>query len=178
MPLACTVCRTPVPPTQAVCPYCRNGFTSRLMCVTCNRVVKAGLDHCQFCDVVIPVSGELVPSYRPEGSGSYVHREVLHDDSLMVPPLLSVPLPLMRPEKYPGSELQSKFGVESEVFHNQRDVGIMNKMSQLVTLLHAIAGEMNGFAGHMESTRRLMKSCRALANDLQEEIEVRRGPQG
>jgi len=175
MPLSCTVCRTPVPPTQAVCPYCRNGYTSRLMCTVCNRVVKAGLDHCEHCETA-PISGELVAPYRPEGSGPYVHRTAPQDSLMM--PQLPVPLPLMRPAVYPEGNIQRKFGVESEVFHNPRDVDIMNKMSQCVTMLHAMAGEMNGFAGHMESTRRLMKSCRALANDMQEEIEVRRGPQG
>jgi hypothetical protein len=67
--------------------------------------------------------------------------------------------------------------VSAEVFTDTRDTQILNEMAQLVVVLHTVAEHMSSeFSGHMESTRKLIKGCRNLAADIQEEIEVRRGP--
>jgi len=76
------------------------------------------------------------------------------------------------------SYVTGKFGVTSYVTHEGRDAAILTTMSKAVTLLHALAAEMNNFQGIMPSTRRCIKGCRDLATELQEEIEERRGPQG
>jgi hypothetical protein len=85
---------------------------------------------------------------------------------------------LPAPYKVPNSHIQRKFGVESEVIFEGEDATILSTMSQAATLLHALAAKMNGFQGMMPSTRDVIRSCRNLATLLQEEIEVRRGPQG
>jgi hypothetical protein len=69
-----------------------------------------------------------------------------------------------------------QFGVKAEVQADPTDVEIMNQINQLVVLLHVMADRMGKeFTGHMDSTRRVIKGCRNLASDLQEEVEVRTG---
>lgn len=86
----------------------------------------------------------------------------------------AIPMPVHVPQSY----RQSKFGVESEVTYNGTDAEILTLMGQAVTALHLLAAKMNTFQGLMQSTRDVIKGCRNLATDLQEEIELRRGPQG
>ena len=74
------------------------------------------------------------------------------------------------PETYSAG----RFGVEAQVTIPQVDVETMNLMGQLVVVLHTVAEKMNHLA-HSESLRRLIKNCRVLAADVQEEIEIRRG---
>lgn len=71
-----------------------------------------------------------------------------------------------------------KHGVEAVISVNPGDIEIMQAMSQLAVVLHAVAEKMNHFVGHMEITRENIKWCRSLATNLQEEIELRKGPQG
>ena len=71
-----------------------------------------------------------------------------------------------------------KFGVEAEISVSPQDIEIMTLIGQTVVILHTLAEKMNHFQGLMESTRHVIKGCRNLASDLQEEIELRRGPQG
>jgi prefoldin subunit 5 len=54
----------------------------------------------------------------------------------------------------------------------------LNQMGQVVAVLYALGEQMSRFQGHMASTRSAIKSCRTLAADLQEEIDVRRGNPG
>jgi hypothetical protein len=68
--------------------------------------------------------------------------------------------------------------VEAEVIFEGEDAVILSAMSQATTVLHALAAKMNAFQGVMPSTREVIRACRNLATLLQEEIEVRRGPQG
>lgn len=78
----------------------------------------------------------------------------------------------------PDSYQAGKFGADAMVTFSGKDAEIMNKMAQVSAILQALAMEMNGFAGVMPSTRQLIKECRNLSTGLQEEIEIRKGPQG
>jgi chemotaxis protein histidine kinase CheA len=80
--------------------------------------------------------------------------------------------------KIPEQYNAGRYGVTATVQVPARDVEIMNKMGQVVVILHTLAAEMNSFQGHMDSTRSVIRQCRALATELQDEIETRRGPQG
>jgi len=78
------------------------------------------------------------------------------------------------PEKYTAG----KFGVSSEVRLPAGDVSVMNELGKLVELLHAMAARSNQFAITSDHTRKLIRDMRILATDVQEEIELRCGPQG
>ena len=80
----------------------------------------------------------------------------------------------MIPETYRAG----KFGVEADVRVPAGDVSIMNELGKLVELLHAMAARSNQFGITSEHTRKLIRDMRILATDVQEEIELRRGPSG
>ena len=187
--LYCTTCRTLADEGDTQCRNCKNGFVSELACSVCRHVVQRGDSTCRACargetrtdrrftdqgfDVVPPRNVDLVPH-----SGVTIN---INNPSAPPPPpplplALSrhLPAPLHVPDSY-HVDKQRGLGITAEVFNDLGDVDIMNKMGSLVVLLHAMADEMAKFRGHMESTRRCMRSCRVLAADLQEEIEVRRG---
>ena len=82
------------------------------------------------------------------------------------------------PTRVPEGYLQQSFGAKSEITMNGDDAAILTDLGNLAALLHAMAGRMNGLQGHMASTRQLMRQFRVLSADIQEEIEVRLGPQG
>lgn len=86
--------------------------------------------------------------------------------------------PIPVPAHVPSTYIHGRFGVTAVVTMNGQDAEIMTMMSQAATLLHALAAKMNTFQGVMRSTREVIRGCRDLATSLQEEIEVRRGPQG
>ncbi len=67
-------------------------------------------------------------------------------------------------------------GAKAEVTMAGRDADILTKMGSLVLLLHAMAREMNEFAGLSDDTRKCIRECRNLATLLQEEYETRLGP--
>lgn len=87
-------------------------------------------------------------------------------------------LPMGLPPPVRETYIQRSFGVESEVTLNGRDADILTKMNQAAALLQVLAAEMNNLQGHMPSTRDVIKGCRRLSLELQEEVEVRLGPQG
>lgn len=78
----------------------------------------------------------------------------------------------------PDTYRAGKFGVDAVVSYNGRDAEIMNKMAQVSDILQAMAIELNQFTGVMSTTRALIRDCRNLSTNLQEEIEIRKGPQG
>jgi RNA polymerase subunit RPABC4/transcription elongation factor Spt4 len=179
MALYCTGCRTMAREGSALCENCRNGFISKLACATCNKVVPSGQAFCATCAQgssaqgyvggrveVFPGAGAIVPVPRgqipPLASLSTLPA---------LPPGLS-PETMVVPERYSAG----RFGADAEVQMNGRDAEILTKMNQVAMLLHALAAEMNTFQGMGESTRHLIKGCRNLATDLQEEVEVRKGP--
>jgi hypothetical protein len=111
---------------------------------------------------IMPFGGEQAPPGAPPVMGA-----------LAIPGL---PNSLMLPVQ--ESYSHGRFGVSAEVQLNGRDADILTKMKQTGALLHVLAQEMNNLCGHMPSTRAVIKACRNLAADLQEEVEVRLGPQG
>ena len=52
----------------------------------------------------------------------------------------------------------------------------MNDLGRLVEVLHAVAGRATQFTGLTDHTRKMIRDMRVLATDVQEEIEMRRGP--
>lgn len=160
--LYCTVCRRVAEQDAVMCAFCNTGFTSQLGCGSCGKAVPRGMSHCAYCVPQPPQKTELVPQ-RPS-------QELAMP---FLPPLeISVPAPI------PTSYVSRKFGVEARVTMNGNDAEIMSNMGNTAALLLALANQMNNFQGLAQSTRNLIKSCRNLATDIQEEIEVRRGPQG
>jgi len=162
-------------PDDSQCPFCKVGFVVQLICGDCGQLVERGRTFCQ----------NPTCSNQPVTDVTYVARS---QEMANVPPSSSgidlAPLPqfggahLPAPVHVAPSYVTGKFGVTSYVTHEGRDAAILTTMSKAVTLLHALAAEMNNFQGIMPSTRRCIKGCRDLATELQEEIEERRGPQG
>jgi hypothetical protein len=70
-----------------------------------------------------------------------------------------------------------RYGVDAEVQIPAGDAELMSLMLRAAALLQELGTRMNGFQGHLELTRANIRSCRSLAIDLQEEVEIRRGPQ-
>jgi len=56
------------------------------------------------------------------------------------------------------------------------DAEVETVMGQMVVVLHSFAAKVNGLTGHSELTRSIIRASRALAADVQEELELRRGP--
>jgi hypothetical protein len=67
-------------------------------------------------------------------------------------------------------------GVEAEVRVPPGDAEVMDLMGQMVVILHTFASKVNTLTGHSELTRGIIRSARALANDVQEDLEQRKGP--
>jgi len=201
--LYCGSCRRVVEGGQSQCPDCRNGFVAQLVCGDCGRPVARGLSSCPQCSVSLagrqPVININIGSQPPHsGIGAQPPTgtaEAATAAALVVgsrrpstsvglaplteaPPVLpGLPAHVRLPELLPETYRQDRFGVKAEVQTDPRDTHIMNEMAQLVVVLHTVAEHMStGFSGHMDSTRKLIKGCRNLAADLQEEIEIRVGP--
>lgn len=164
-------------PDDSQCPFCKVGFVVQLICGDCGQLVERGRTFCQ----------NPTCSNQPVVDVTYAARAQTREMA-NVPPYSSgvdlAPLPefhnvhLPAPIEVARSYVGGKFGVTSHVAYEGRDAEILTTMSKAVTLLHALAAEMNNFQGVMPSTRRCIKGCRDLATELQEEIEERRGPQG
>lgn len=75
-----------------------------------------------------------------------------------------------------GTFVVRQGGVEAEVRIPPGDAEVMGLMGQLVVILHTFAAKLNSLTGHSEHTRHIIRSARTLANDVQEELELRRGP--
>lgn len=171
--LFCTNCKRVMDEGISQCPYCRAGFTIALACVICKKNVVAGATSCQCFSNRAPMLRRQYEANQGESEEralSYVPPPPTGGGVLSA----SIPMPSLVPEVYS----HGRHGVVAEVQMNGRDAEILNKMGAAATLLHALALEMNGLVGHMQSTRSLIRNCRNLASDLQEEIEVRVGPRG
>lgn len=166
MALYCLVCRNVAGVGEATCGNCRNGFTSKLGCATCDKVVPSGYSYCPYCSRNVNVESSAIA--RPEPRGG-----------VMGLPALTLPPGLDRMEKAYVPEVRrdaGKFGAISTVQMSGNDAEIMTKMNQVAMMLHALAAEMNTFQGISETTRGVIRGCRDLATRLQEEVEIRRGP--
>jgi len=178
MSLYCVTCRSLAEDGSAVCRNCGNGFTSQLACATCHRVVQRGTAFCETCAVGTGISMYEVPAPDIERD----RQAIMRRPSLPVPSGAGLTLPHL-----PGISLEharvvdsyqaGDFGARADVQMNGRDANILTKMNQTIVLLHALAQEMNNFCALSDSTRRVIKGCRNLATDMQEEVETRVGRQ-
>lgn len=172
MSLICSVCKNTVPEGFNQCLACKAGFAPQLACERCRKLLPRGAAVCESC---VRSTSLVVPTATPE---------------LPPPTVMALVAPLSAPPALPGLPSHvglakipeqynaGRYGVTATVQVPARDVEIMNKMGQVVVILHTLAAEMNSFQGHMDSTRSVIRQCRALATELQDEIETRRGPQG
>lgn len=157
----CLSCKLGIVPGDTYCPMCMSGSANhvRLRCLTCHNEIPSGQSQCSCRSAMIV--RDIEPP-RP---------------TVPLPPLATIPMGALT-QPIPESYKVARFGVEAEVQLVPGDVEILTLMSQAVTALHALALKMNQFRGSMDSTRRCISGCRNLATQLQEEIELRRGPQG
>jgi hypothetical protein len=123
-----------------------------------------GKFECSFCapkaiarSNVASIPAELVPDLPPIGGAVVLSPRV---------------------ERVVGRYEAGRHGVKAEVRIPPGDVAFMNDLGAMVAVLHTMAARLNGFVGHTQHTRELIRSMRVLATDIQEEIETRRGPQG
>jgi hypothetical protein len=206
--LYCKACQNMVPSGEARCYLCQNGFVNQLACATCHADVPRGSTGCARCDGqhaevmqppppptgYPPPPQEYFPGRGPVHSPPPRHPHSGHSGQALVPvtPGVSItinqpgtlpaiphlPRGMALPTRVPESYLQRSHGATSEVVMNGEDASILTEMGNLSALLHVMAGRMNELQGHMPSTRQLIRKCRDLSTDIQEEIEVRLGPQG
>jgi len=178
MSLYCVTCRSLAEDGSAVCRNCGNGFTSQLACAICHRVVQRGTAFCATCAQVGVPTLEVAPAPDIERD----RQAIMRRPSLPIPPGGGLALPHL-----PGISLEharvvdsyqaGDFGARADVQMNGHDANILTKMNQTIVLLHALAQEMNNFCALSDSTRRVIKGCRNLATDMQEEVEMRVGRQ-
>lgn len=179
--LYCKSCRQVVEAGDNQCRNCGNGFVSALICGTCGNEVSRGSAACPRCQKHAGGVGIVVRGMSPNQEV-----DITIPDPRGVPPrgghpgnALGIPiLPTELLAPVQESYVQRSFGVESEVFMGGRDAEILTRMKQVAALLTVLAADMNQLQGHMPSTRDVIKGCRKLALDIQEEVEVRLGPQG
>lgn len=128
---------------------------------------------------VLPESLSFPPSEggpRTPGNGVMVVRGVRGDEPQVA--MAGLPPGVSPPGRVPTGYMQRRGGVEAEVRMNGQDADILTRMRQMAAMCYAMAEELNRLQGVMASTRALTKSLRVLAADLQEEVDVRLGPQG
>lgn len=168
MGLQCTICKCQVDEGLNFCPECHSGFVSQLSCVACGRLVPRGTASC-------PCGGAGLPA-RP------VLPEVLPRQVSLIAPRYAPPaapgLPphVVMPAPVPSRYVVRGGGVEAEVRMAPGDAEVMTLMGQMVVVLHSFAAKLNTLTGHSELTRSLIRASRALAADVQEELELRKGP--
>lgn len=172
--LYCKACRQVVGAGDNQCRNCGNGFVGTLICGGCGSEVPRGSPSCSRCSPSVnpharpPSVDVLVSVGGARGGGA-----LPNVGALSIPGLpLGLPVPVREVYSH------GKFGVSAEVTMNGRDADILTKMQQTAALLNVLAAEMNNLQGHMPSTREVIKGCRKMAADIQEEVEVRLGPQG
>lgn len=150
---------------------------AQLRCGDCGSLVERGWNFCPTCKPEMPGRSLALKPDVQRGPSNGSHLAVQPTGLLPLPPSFGgAPLPM--PMVVPPSYVQNRFGVSAEVQLSGQDAEILTLMSQAATLLHGLAAKMNTFSGVMKSTRDVIRGCRDLATLLQEEIEVRRGPQG
>jgi len=169
MSLYCPTCRVFVKQGESNCPKCFR--SSGLACVECNHYVEDGASRCS--------RDHEVQALVPTTVESVVEGEVvLSLQSPAVSAALSVPAAVASARPVPSVYEAGRHGVKAEVRVPEGDVTIMNELLSLVQLLHAMAARANQFRGHTEHTRKMIRDMRVLATDVQDEVEMRRGPLG
>lgn len=152
MSLYCRPCRQELALGSVSCPVCGG---QDLACMTCHQSVGQGQAICSACSRI------------------GVRRVLPPDVEQAIAEVPDVVLNLPRvPEVYQAG----RHGVRAEVRISPGDAAIMNELLRLVPMLHGMAGRLNQFQGHTDHTRKLIRDMRTLACDVQEEVELRRGP--
>lgn len=159
--LYCSTCGQVVPKGFNQCGNCNNGFVSKLACGNCGKEVPSGAGSCARCE-------------PPQAEGVLV----LGGAPSALPRLPAALTTFHRPAAVPDVYRAGKLGANARVTMGGRDAEILTRLGDAAVLLQALAVELNGLQGHMASTRTLIKGCRTLSADMQEEIETRLGPQG
>jgi RNA polymerase subunit RPABC4/transcription elongation factor Spt4 len=164
--LQCTVCRRLVDEGLNFCPECHSGFVSQLSCAACGRLVPRGQASCQGCrGAGVPTHPEVLPPQV-----SLVAPRCAPPAALGLPPHVTLPAPV------PSSYVVRGSGVVAEVRRAPGDAEVETVMGQMVVVLHSFAAKLNTLTGHSELTRGIIRASRALAADVQEELELRKGP--
>lgn len=173
--LYCVTCRSVVEEGNALCRVCQNGFVSSLACGTCQKVAPKGFSYCPHCGRG-DGSSSMVPQQRDQWDPR--HSQGRRDESSvsLVLPKLPPGISLDRIRVH-DNYVAGSFGAQAEVQMNGRDSEILTKMNQVAVLLLALGQEMNDLCALSDSTRKVVKGCRNLAADIQEEVEVRVGRQ-
>jgi len=161
----CPSCRVVVPDELQSCVKCGN---DRLACRACHESIPAGTAICPRCYTPPPA-----PSSKPVPAELVLPEPTSRAEQAIAAIPVGARAQLV-PEQYRGG----KYGVEADVRIPAGDVAIMNELGKLVELLHAMASRANQFVGQTDHTRMVIRNMRLLATDLQEEIELRRGPLG
>ena len=164
MSIYCLPCLTVLPEGASACPKCGGVSFS---CLACHAPLRVGEKSCQQCGR--QARSEIVRTDRDPGN-------VDHQDGALRA-IATVPK-AARATLVPEVYRAGKFGVEAEVRMVPGDVAVLNELGKLVELLHAMASRSTQFAGLTDHTRKMIRDMRILATDVQEEIEMRRGPQG
>jgi len=169
--LVCGSCGRPVPPAAASCPWCslREQEPVRSLREQVPIADFSGWEGRHEGGPPSPRSTEIaraIPAPR--------HGEVqpLRGGSVLPPLRVDMPPPV--PEVYQ----HGRHGVRAEVSHQGADAQIMTEQLGVAQVMLAFATRMNSYVGHLQLTRDNIKALRRLAADLQEEVEIRRGPQG
>lgn len=192
--LYCSTCQMVVQRGSSQCQNCKTGFVSQLVCGDCGRLIARGLNVCSECDAphrpsFFPLGpsplgpSSLGPSSPPPGPSPFspgvsISISVPRAPAPVPGPLANLPARMLMNDPVPDGYSLRRFGVEAEVQLSGNDADILTKMRQSAALLYVLADEMNKFQGHLDSTRKLMKACRNLAADIQEEVDLRLGPRG
>ena len=169
MGLQCTICKCQVDEGLNFCPECHSGFVSQLSCVACGWLVPRGQASCQGCRGAGLPARPVLPEVMP-------HQISLIAPRYAPPAAPGLPPHVVMPAPVPSRYVVRGGGVEAEVRLSPGDAEVMTLMGQMVVVLHSFAAKLNTLAGHSELTRSLIRASRALAADVQEELELRKGP--
>ena len=173
MSVYCLPCLTILPEEMSACPKCGGMSFSCLGCHAPLRVGKKSCEQCGRTEIMRPDPVDhLQYGIRPDGISQDDQRSSGARVALATVPTAA--RATLVPEVYQAG----KFGVSAEARMVPGDVVVLNELGKLVELLHAMASRTTHFAGLTEHTRKMIRDMRILATDIQEEIEMRRGPQG
>lgn len=160
----CRPCRQMLRAGEAHCPTC--GGSGDHACVECHRDVAVGSSCCEAC------AGE---SGRPRPAPALL--EVVPDLDRAAEAALTIPAAVLGAKPVLERYEAGRHGVKATVVMAGEDAAILNELLQFVAMLHAMAARSNQFRGHTDNTRKMIRQMRDLATLIQEEVELRRGPQ-
>ena len=149
-------------------------------CSTCRKIVADGNQSCGSCGNIRLICTVCKSQVDPRSTLCLVCAQsalVQFEQNAAQRAVVAVPFAARAGvvmERYQAGRL----GVDAEVQIPPGDVAIMNELGKLVELLHAMAARVNQFVGMTDHTRKIARDMRHLATDVQEEVELRRGPLG